>query len=264
MPASPGQLAQSRMGSRLALPKIRPSFIGEQMSQPSTEPANQEAEANHFGMPGGFVLISDQRVRDVPVSECGEPLADCRSRLLVDERRSDPEGNWAHLRAGVMERLLRAEEKLPHGWRWLLVEGYRPPWLQQSIFDGYAATLRELHPTATEKDIWTVATRWVAPMESAGHIAGAAIDLTVCTHDGAEVDMGSPEAATPEESTGACYTDAPNLTEQARLNRAEMIKALTAVGMVNYPTEWWHWSYGDRYWAWSTSAPDACYGAWSR
>jgi hypothetical protein len=23
---------------------------------------------------------------------------------------------------------------------------------------------------------------------------------------------------------------------------------LTAAGMVNYPTEWWHWSYGDRYW----------------
>ena len=20
-------------------------------------------------------------------------------------------------------------------------------------------------------------------------------------------------------------------------------------GFVNYPPEWWHWSYGDRYWA---------------
>lgn len=234
------------------------------MPRLSNEPASQGVDENHLGQPEGIVLISDQRVRGVPVRECGEPLVDCRSWLLVDERRSDPEGNWAHLRTGVMERLLRAEEMLPHGWRWLLVEGYRPPALQQSIFDGYAATLRELHPTATEQEIWTAATRWVAPMESAGHIAGAAIDLTVCTSGGAEVDMGSPEAATPEESDWACYTDAPNLTKQARLNRAAMIKALTAVGMVNYPTEWWHWSYGDRYWAWSTSAPAACYGAWSR
>lgn len=234
------------------------------MSPLSDASSGHGLEASYHGLPEGIVLISDQRVRDVPVRECGEPLADCRGRLLVDDRRSDPEGNWAHLRTGVMERLLRAEELLPHGWRWLLVEGYRPPALQQSIFDGYAATLRKLHPTAAEKDIWTAATRWVAPMESAGHIAGAAIDLTVCTSDGAEVDMGSPEAATPEESDGACYTDAPNLTEEARLNRAAMIRALTAVGMVNYPTEWWHWSYGDRYWAWSTSAAAARYGAWTR
>ena len=24
---------------------------------------------------------------------------------------------------------------------------------------------------------------------------------------------------------------------------------MTGAGFVNYPTEWWHWSYGDRYWA---------------
>jgi D-alanyl-D-alanine dipeptidase len=28
---------------------------------------------------------------------------------------------------------------------------------------------------------------------------------------------------------------------------------------VNYPTEWWHWSYGDRYWALMTGAPAARY-----
>ncbi len=26
------------------------------------------------------------------------------------------------------------------------------------------------------------------------------------------------------------------------------------------PTEWWHWSYGDRYWALVTGAPAALYG----
>ena len=36
--------------------------------------------------------------------------------------------------------------------------------------------------------------------------------------------------------------------------------ALTAAGLVNYPTEWWHWSYGDRYWALMTGAPAALYG----
>lgn len=106
--------------------------------------------------------MSDPRVTAIPVQECGEPLVDCRGTLRVDERRADTAGNWAHLRLGVAERLLRAEELLPDGWRWLLVEGHRPPALQQRIFDGYVATLRNLHPGASNKELSTAATRWVA------------------------------------------------------------------------------------------------------
>ncbi len=211
-----------------------------------------------------IILMSDPRVAAVHVEECGEALADCRSALRVDQRRSDPAGDWAHVRAGVLQRLIRAQELLPHGWQWLLVEGYRPPALQESIFNDYAATLRRLHPEESEGHIRTAASRWVAPMETAGHVSGAAIDLTICTQDGIEVDMGSPEAATPEESGGACYTHAAGLPAQAQQNRAVMIEALTAVGMVNYPTEWWHWSYGDRYWAMTTRATAAVYGPWHR
>ncbi|MBV9026947.1 MAG: M15 family metallopeptidase [Streptomycetaceae bacterium] len=211
-----------------------------------------------------IVLMSDPKVAAIPVEECDEPLLDCRSVLRVDQRRSDGAGDWAHLRAGVVERLIRAQELLPHGWQWLLVEGYRPPALQVSIFNDYATTLRQLHPEASEDHIHTAATRWVAPLETAGHVSGAAIDLTICTKDGIEVDMGSPEAATPEESGGACYTHAAGLSTQAQRNRAVMIEALNAVGMVNYPTEWWHWSYGDRYWALATEADAALYGPRNR
>ncbi|MFI0981020.1 M15 family metallopeptidase [Streptomyces sp. NPDC021093] len=207
-----------------------------------------------------IVLIGDPRVAAVPVRECGEPLVDCRTLLRVDLRRADPAGHWAHLRTSVAERLLRAQELLPDGWHWLLTEGYRPPAVQTEIFEGYAAELRRLGPDAPEAEIRRDATRYVAPMETAGHVAGAAVDLTVCTADGTEVDMGSPEAATPEESGGACCTRAPGLPAAARRNRSVMATALTGAGLVNYPTEWWHWSYGDRYWAWSTGAPAAVFG----
>ena len=36
--------------------------------------------------------------------------------------------------------------------------------------------------------------------------------------------------------------------------------AEAAAGLVNYPTEWWHWSYGERYWAFSAGADHAVYG----
>jgi D-alanyl-D-alanine dipeptidase len=53
----------------------------------------------------------------------------------------------------------------------------------------------------------------------------------------------------------------PVRSAQARANRAVLGSALTAAGLVNYPTEWWHWSFGDRYWALLTGATAACYDA---
>lgn len=72
--------------------------------------------------------------------------------------------------------------------------------------------------------------------------------------------MGTRLNATPEESAGACYTQADNISDQARTHRDILSTTLTAAGLVNYPTEWWHWSYGDRYWALETGAAVAHYG----
>ena len=108
-----------------------------------------------------------------------------------------------------------------------------------------------------------MASRYVSPPEIAPHCAGAAVDLTLCTADGVELDLGTPVNASPEESGGACYTGHPGLPAAARRNRDLLGAALAGAGFVNYPTEWWHWSYGDRYWALATGAPAARYGPYS-
>ncbi len=100
----------------------------------------------------------------------------------------------------------------------------------------------------------------MSPPEIAPHSAGAAVDLTLVDADGTELDMGTRVNASPEESAGACYTLADGLPHQARLHRATLSRALTAAGLVNYGTEWWHWSFGDRYWALMTGASAALYG----
>ncbi|MFI1097769.1 M15 family metallopeptidase [Streptomyces sp. NPDC020917] len=209
-----------------------------------------------------IILMSDPKVAAIPVAECGEPLVDVRrdGALRVDARRDDPEGAFAHLRADVLARLLDAQGRLPAGLRLLFVEGYRPPALQRTYFEGYAARLRAANPGWPADRLRDAASRYVSPPEIAPHSAGAAVDLTLVTDDGQEVDMGTRINADPEESGGACYTGAPGLSAGARANRAILSAALTAAGLVNYPTEWWHWSYGDRYWALSTGAPAALYG----
>ncbi|WP_123458430.1 M15 family metallopeptidase [Streptomyces sp. PanSC19] len=209
-----------------------------------------------------IILMSDPRVAAIPVRESGERLVDVRGvgSLLVDPRKQDPADAFAHLREGVVERLLKAQELLPGGLRLLFVEGYRPPSLQRAYFEEYAGRLRALHPSWSEERILTAASRYVSPPEIAPHSAGAAVDLTLSDADGRELDLGTRMNADPEESGGACYTHAEGIGAEARAHRELLGSVLTAAGLVNYPTEWWHWSYGDRYWALATGAAVAPYG----
>lgn len=213
-----------------------------------------------------ITLMSDPKIAAIPVQECGELLVDLRSDgiLLVDPRKSDPAGAFAHLRQGVVQRLVTAQDLLPNGLRLLFVEGYRPLALQREYFEEYAAELRTAHPDWSTARIHAAASRYVSPPDIAPHSAGAAVDLTLVDADGHELDLGTRLNASPEESGGACYTDADNITAEAREHRRTLGTALTAAGLVNYPTEWWHWSYGDRYWALATGADSAIYGPWDR
>ncbi|GHG13382.1 D-alanyl-D-alanine dipeptidase [Amycolatopsis bullii] len=206
--------------------------------------------------------MADPRVSAVPVRECGEPLIDIRteSSFLVDPRKQADSDAFHHLRKSLLERLLEAQARLPGGLRFLIIEGYRPPRLQRRYFDDYAARLRAGHPGWPGERIRSAASRFVSPPEIAPHSAGAAVDLTLADADGRELDLGTPVNATPEDSGGACYTDAAGLGEQARTHRRILAQALLAEGFVNYPTEWWHWSFGDRYWALITGAAEARYG----
>ncbi|GGO07118.1 D-alanyl-D-alanine dipeptidase [Microbispora rosea subsp. aerata] len=207
----------------------------------------------------GPVLISDPRVTSIAVDECGDKLSDVRGRLRVDGRLADPDGAYAHLREGLLVRLEEAQELLPAGFNLVVVEGYRPPKLQTKYFEEYKDELRATFPHMSDAELHVAASRYVSPIEVAPHTAGAAVDLTLCDDDGVELDMGTAVNATPEQSGGACYTDAP-VGAEARHNREVLRTALEAVGLVNYPTEWWHWSYGDRYWAMVRRAPAALYG----
>ncbi|MCX4585869.1 M15 family metallopeptidase [Streptomyces sp. NBC_01481] len=209
-----------------------------------------------------IILMSDPKIVALPVQECGERLVDVRhgGSLLVDARKEDPSGAFARLREGVYDRLLTAQTLLPPGLRLLFVEGYRPPSLQRRYFEQYADELRADRPDWSDGQVHSAASRYVSPPEIAPHSAGAAVDLTLAHADGRELDLGTRMNASPEESDGACYTHAANIPDDARANRDILGGALTGAGLVNYPTEWWHWSFGDRYWALATGAAAALYG----
>lgn len=207
------------------------------------------------------VLMADPRVAAVPIRDEGELLVDlAEAGFFVDRRCADPAGAFRLLREGAAERLARAEKLLPGGLRLLVVEGYRPPSLQRRYFEEYRDELAKLHPDHSSEQLRTAASRYVSPPDIAPHSAGAAIDLTLCDAAGVELDMGTRMNASPEESAGHCYTDAPGLDPSATERRMVLVEAMHSAGFVNYPTEWWHFSYGDRYWALLTKRQVALYG----
>jgi len=55
-------------------------------------------------------------------------------------------------------------------------------------------------------------------------------------------------------------TDCPGLTDKQYLHRRLLKDIMTQAGFVNYPREWWHWSYGEKLWAYLHQQPHAIYG----
>ncbi len=210
------------------------------------------------------VLMGDPRVAAIPIRECGDKLVDIHTvpELAVMSLEGNPQHSQTYrfLRQKVVQRLRQAQQLLPDGFRFLLSEGYRPYDLQDYYFTKYRQRLLDADPTLSSDEVYMAASQFVSPPEVAPHASGAAIDLTLADGDGEEVTMGCPIDTSPEESEGACYFAAANISPAARQNRTILATALTSAGLVNYPTEWWHWSYGDRYWALKTGEEHAIFG----
>lgn len=212
-----------------------------------------------------MISLFDPILRSIPVVESGEAFVDLGAAgmpVLADHQRigvSNPSVHFLKVRQGVAERLFEAAQRLPPGLRLLIKEGYRPLALQRIYFTRRVARLRELHPNAPDAQLHELAAHYAAPPEVAAHPTGAAVDLTLATADGVELAMGSPVNANDELSSGSCYTASAFMSPQARSHRNMLIEVMAQAGFVNYPSEWWHWSYGDRYWAVATGQPHALY-----
>lgn len=199
------------------------------------------------------VLLADPQITDLPVLESGEPL------VPVPTGTAEAGTERPLVRSGVAARLAVAQLLLPPGRRLRVVEGHRRPEDQRAIWERYAAEVAAAHPLADAAEQRRLTSRFVSPIEVAPHVAGAAVDVTLVDRLGRPVDLGTAIDATPEQSGGACFSDAV-VGAAAREERRLLTLAMTGAGFVNYPTEWWHWSHGDRYWAWSVHAAAALYG----
>ncbi len=189
---------------------------------------------------------------DVPVKENDEPLIP-----LAGIIKTYPVYSWLgfehgpgamQLRAGVLERLERASRRLPADFEIVVIDAHRTRAFQAELLAYYLAAANT--PLAGfVSDPWSDAP--VPP-----HTTGGAVDLTLGWR-GAVLGLGTDfDAFLPDSAPAALEDDAGGT---ARDLRRLLASRLHAVGMTVIGSEWWHWPYGDQYWAARTGAPAAIY-----
>lgn len=201
-------------------------------------------------------------LRRIPIVECGEPL---ESYLGRHERLIEARPRWDYQRAAfarrsVVEMLVRAAEALSSGYAIAVVEGWRPPYIQKRLYLSSWERWKAKRPDWSDAQLRRTVNRYTAPIHSKvppPHSTGAAIDVVLAHPDGSELDHMSPYEFGHHE---AYPFDAPGLSDEARRNREVLAAAMLAGGVSNYPSEWWHWSYGDQGWAYRHGKPNAIYG----
>lgn len=213
-----------------------------------------------------IILISDPKVLAVPIKENGESLVDLskNANLFVDlshENVQKTSPAISFVRKAIADMLMVAQSNLLSGYKFMIKEGHRDIGTQREIFNEYKDFLKKEFPNLSEEELYKRASAYVAPPEIVPpHSTGGAVDLTLMTPEGKEIDMGTRFNADPEESSFLNYTDAP-VSDEIRRRRQILKNVMESVGFVNYPTEWWHWSYGDRYWAFIKGKPFALYNS---
>lgn len=207
-----------------------------------------------------FINIVDPRILAVPLKECGEPLVDIKQekRLVYGPPPDTPETtpHYTLMRERVYALILKAQALLPKGYSFRLYEGYRCLTVQQFLFDEMSEKVKHDAPHLTGDELFYETTRLVSPVKNLdgsdnipAHNTGGAIDIEILDDKGDLLDMGMAAKDWVEVDADLCMTHCDTLSTKQQNNRKLLFDVMTHVGFVNYPSEWWHFSYGDKYWA---------------
>ena len=222
-------------------------------------------------MSNTIINIADPRVICIPIQECGEPLIDLKQQMEINYGPipEDPatEFDYTKVRESVYKKLCLAQTQLPNGYKFRLYEGLRSHKIQKLLFDNIYKNNQQRYPQLTHDELFYETTKLISPVINLdgtknipAHGTGGAVDIEITTKDGALLDMGMAIADWLSVEPTLCQLAHEALSDQQRENRLLLKNVLENVGFINYPNEWWHYSYGDRYWAFTTNAQHAIYG----
>lgn len=134
----------------------------------------------------------------------------------------------AYLRYGTVKKLAAVQETLrSEGLSLLIWDAYRPMYAQQLLWE------RCPDPN------------FVANPDTGGskHSSGGTVDITICTSDGAPMEMPSEF----DEFSALADRDYSDVSAEAAANAEKLERLMDAAGFDGYSAEWWHYTDRDGY-----------------
>ena len=191
-------------------------------------------------------LLPVDAIRRITINDCGEPLVSLpQQEFFFCHSLSLPQ----FARKTVVDKLLEINEKLgKNGISLYIYEAYRSADKQKKMHDDEKCKLYALYPEKSEAEIEALASNRVANTGSTsmgGHQTGGAVDITLCNKRGKLLDMGTEYL----KFTSQTRTKTRIVNSEIKKNRQMLLSCMKEAGFVNYPEEWWHYSYGDALWA---------------
>lgn len=196
-------------------------------------------------------------IRVIDTNEEMVNLADYPIRLNPARSKIDVgDSALVYVRKSVAERLLVAQDFLSQKCAGVFLEivyGYRSLHIQQQSFDQMKKKLARAG--LTQEELMEMVHRMVAVPDVAGHPTGGAVDVQLVTENGDVVDMGSDL----HDFTKKSYVFYPFIPHRVWVNRQRLRTCMLHAGFAPFDGEWWHFSYGDKEWAFYYQQPVAFY-----
>jgi len=206
--------------------------------------------------------------RTIPIEDNGEQLveiSDLDKRILYNKKCYKLIYPYSidkcFVRETVAIKLKKIIDKLPSSYHLLIFDAWRPIKLQEYLFQRY----RKKHPNLNEKEVSKfISNPYYANKFPPPHYTGGAIDVALLKN-GILLEMkNSADKDFSEISETNYYNKLErNLTKEEtdyKNNRDFLCEIMNAVGFSNYEKEYWHFDYGNQFWAKSHNKEKAYYG----
>ena len=212
--------------------------------------------------------------KEIPIVECGEPLisiGDKHDRIVISpyyfKIGLNFSSNEIFIRESIFAKLVNALRYIPSDLFFVVWDGWRSFELQTILYNRIFQDIKSQNPKLCPEKIQEIAIKYVSfPNKNINnpspHSTGGSIDLTLSNKSG-ELAMGTDFDDFTNKASTVFYekkTEYSKKDIEIRNNRRLLYYAMKEVGLSNYPKEWWHFDYGNQFWAASLTKDMAIYG----
>lgn len=181
--------------------------------------------------------VSNENLESQSKSECNETLnlvdvAKLNPKICVDVKYATADNFTKQIVYDSPRCFLLAEvaEAVNNVQKELEKEG-----LGLKIWDGY-------RPLSAQWKLWNIVSdeRYVSdPRKGGRHTRGTAVDLTIISADGTELEMGTGF----DDFTCKAHRDCTKVSQEAKSNRKKLEDIMVKYGFEPFQFEWWHFDY---------------------